>query len=259
MNQQKQRFSLHNIIENAAEKAAIEILKNIFLFIFSTCILGILGHIVTSPTQYLTEYVIVISISFVCGAGYLITTIILQKKEFDYRIIEKRYEYKYESKTLIKFTKTFTIKALTKTCDRLLDRYNWSGSGKVIVECANKNFSIIMMPRTDNYQRIEVNFGRTLQKGECITVVLEYTLHDPLMTAIPFLCSTIVEPTDLQVLTIKTPVEWHIKDAIFATRKNAEDHHTTHSGTIEFVNGVCTWEVKDPQQHTVYSLKWDFE
>lgn len=256
---EKRSRPVRRFIENVAKNTATGLLKILFLFIFNSGVIGVLTHIATTQIKYLVQYALIISTSVALGLGYLITTFILRNREFDYQILEKIYEYEYLSLTSMTLRKTVTIKALTRKCDRFFERYIWTGSGPATMTCENKSYNIIETPRTDCFQRTEIRFERTLRLWEKITIVLDYILDDPHQIAVPFLSTTVIEPTKKQTLIVSVPKDWALKDAIIEIRRCAEDHHTESSNIIEFEYGVCKWEMEDPELHKVYSIKWDLK
>lgn len=241
------------------EKTIYEILKRIFMFVFSSGTTFVLVNIYTSHLQFISQYAVILSISFGTGIGLLSILLLKRKTEFDYIILFKEYEYKYINLKSIVFTKKFKIRAMTNKCDRLFDKYNWTGSGPVDVKCSDQDFNIIMLHRSDNFQRLEVCFGRNLKIGETIEIELTYTLDDAEIRAIPYLCTTIVEPTKFQILRVVVPDEFKLQRANTEIRRSVESHLSESSDIKPFKNNVCEWEIAKPKLYYVYSIKWNFD
>ncbi len=261
----KEKFK--KFLEDAFYKGVYEVVKCLLLIVFSSGIFGLIAHAVTVNISFLAPYVLYITVFFSAGGAFFCIILYerlslrkprFPKLEFHFRIIEKEYTYEYKDKNHMIFTKRIKLKALKNNLDRYHDRYCWSGLGNVLVRSEVKDQIFLSMGRKDVYHEYEILFGRNLKKGEEIETCIVFELEDLQGQAIPFLSTTISEPTQYQILRVIIPKSLGVEKAVAEIKPCTDSYIPIDTELINFnVSGEAKWETKKPRLLYVYSIRWN--
>ncbi len=212
------------------------------------------------PVQYRKWIAILVVIVFTLGYLELLSRLSNSKPRFpsmvcDYEILRKNMRLEY-GKGACKYLLEIKLKSKKNNLDRYYGKYTWSGSGKALLKCTNRKYSLIELVRKDAYIEYEVLFNRTYRRGEVFSFVIEGTMPDPAYSFVPFLSTQVVVPTAKLNIHILIPPVYGVREIICesmaATRKNDE-----MSKTISLDDeGQAHWEINNPKLLYIYVMRW---
>lgn len=216
---------------------------------------------------------IFLAILFGIVSGYIVFTCIYKKLcynkpifpqlDFDYKILEKEITYKYLSKEDMQYEKRFKLKALKNDLNKYLDKYHWTGSGKVLIKSIIKDHKVFTTIRDDTYQEYEVHFRRVLNKGNEITSGIIMYLSDPEKRAVPFLACTVNEPTEKLTINVLINKNLKVDRIITEIKPHGKSVKVFESKEARFEESgeyyKYTWEIVKPKLLFRYIAKWQFE
>lgn len=155
------------------------------------------------------------------------------------------------------YVKRKRLKALKDDLDRCVDKYQWTGNGKVIVKLSDPNQELIELKRRETWKVFEIKFPRTLKKDEEVTVEMVFELEDVKKESVPVLSSTITEPTKFLRMKVVFPDAVGVDPVIvksvlsgLAARKPLE------SSTDRITFSEYIWDIPDPEISKCYMLQW---
>lgn len=105
----------------------------------------------------------------------------------DWIVVKKEITYRYISHTSLQYTRAITLKARRSGLDRYVDKFNWSGKGKIELSSMVPEHTVRLLGRRNIWRLYEVTLGHSLRKGEIIVVEVKWDLRDPDGQAVPFL------------------------------------------------------------------------
>ena len=253
-------------IKDMVNKSIYDMIKTLLVLFVTSGSLGFLVSIVTSKIGFLAQYSLFITILSVAAVCFIfmavhdrfsINYVVIRVTESCFRIIKKEYTYTYKDKKNMTFRKKLTLKALKNNTDCYHDRYFWTGHGDTTVVSEHNDQEYAETIRKDVYQEYVINFDRNLKKGEVIVTSIFFTLEDLDNKAIPFLSTTISEPTDYLSMKVKVPVSFRIEKAIAEIFPCADSYIPVKTEIILFdKDGEAKWEVNNPKRFHLYSLRW---
>jgi hypothetical protein len=258
---------IEKCIESIVTKGLYEILKYLLLLIFSSGFIGFITHITTSNISFLSQYAILITTFVAAGGGFLCFLIYERVSsthpkfpalEFHFKVLEKEYTYEYLDKNHMTFRKRIKLKALRNNLDRYHDRYCWTGVGGITIQSEFEDQELLLTARKDIYHEYDILFGRNLKKGEEIETCLFFDLEDTENQAVPFLSTTVAEPTDYQVLRVIIPKSFGVEKAIAEIFPCADSFLPLETKIINFsITREAKWEMKKPKLLYVHSMRWN--
>jgi hypothetical protein len=172
-----------------------------------------------------------------------------------YSIVRNALHYEYLDDVHMRHLKTIKIKALTRGVSSYHDRYIWTGDGAIEVRCRIKGQAYMDRGKLSGYQCYAIALGRTLNKGEECEVEIEWTLTDSGHRAQPFLATTIREPTDDLVMSVKLPA--NPGEAICEVRTHGSVLVPTETTAIRFDrSNTAVWFKHKPKLLHHYQMRW---
>ena len=253
-------------IKDMISKSIYDIIKTLLVLFITSGSLGFLVNIITSKIQFLAVYSLFITILAIATTGLIvmgihdrlsINYVVIRVNESCFRILKKEYTYTYTDKNNMTFRKELALKVLKNNTDCYHDRYFWTGHGNTTVASEHNDQEYAETIRKDVYQEYVINFDRNLKKGEVIETSIFFTLEDLDNKAIPFLSTTISEPTDYLSMKVKVPVSFGIEKAIAEIFPCADSYIPVKTEIILFdKDGEAKWEVNNPKRFHLYSLRW---
>ena len=247
-------------------KGIYDIIKTLLVLFVTSGSLGFLINLLTSKIRFLAQYSLFLAILSAAAACFVIMAlhdrfsikyVVIRDIERRFRILRKECAYTYRDRNNMTYRKKLLLKVLKNNTEFYNDRYFWTGHGntKVISEHADQEYAETV--RKDVYQEYVINFDRNLKKGEVIETSLFFTLEDLDNKAIPFLSTTISEPTDYLCMKVKVPVSFGIEKAIAEVFPCADSHTPVRTEILPFDNdGEAKWEIDSPMRFHMYSLRW---
>lgn len=247
-------------------KSIYDIIKTLLVFFITSGSLGFLVNLVTLKIKFLAQYslfITILSVAAVCIIIMIIrdrlsiSYVVIRDIESCFRILKKECTYTYKNKNNMTFRKKLTLKVLKNNTDCYHDRYFWTGHGNTTVISEHNDQEYTETIRKDVYQEYVIKFDRNLKKGEVIETSLFFTLEDLDNKAIPFLSTTISEPTDYLCMKVKVPVSFKIEKAIAEIFPCADSYIPVKTEIIMFdKDGEVKWEISSPKRFHLYSLRW---
>lgn len=178
--------------------------------------------------------------------------------DYDFQMIEKSIMTDYESRGKIIHRKKYKIKALRNGVDRMTDRYNWTGNGLVEIESKKKGQELHLLPPQSVWRRYELRFDRSLRKGDVIDCEIELTIEDDEKASVPFLSTTVTEPTKSLSMSVRLSQEFGVSYVIFDKRPSMSSETSLGSESVELDNGLAIWKIKSPKLYHHYEIRWTF-
>lgn len=247
-------------------KSIYDIIKALLILFVTSGSLGFVVKIITSKIQFLSQYSLFITILSIAAAcifvmavhdRFSINYVVIRDAKSCFRILKKECTYTYKDKNNMTFRKKLTLKVLKNNTECYHDRYFWTGHGNTTVVSEHNDQEYAETVRKDVYQEYVINFDRHLKKGEVIETSVFFTLEDLDNKAIPFLSTTISEPTDFLSMKVKVPVSFGIEKAIAEVFPCADSYTPVKTEIILFDNdGEAKWEISSPKRFHLYSLRW---
>lgn len=253
-------------IKDMINKSIYDIIKTLLVLFITSGSLGFLANALSSKIQFLRQYTLFVAImaaAAVCLAVMALydrlsaNYVVIRDIESCFRILKKEYTYTYKNRNNMTFRKKLTLKVLKNNTACYHDRYFWTGHGNTRVTSEHADQEYVETIRKDVYQEYVINFDRNLKKGEIIETSLFFTLEDLDNKAIPFLSTTISEPTDYLSMKVKVPVSFRVEKAIAEIFPCADSYIPVKTEIIMFnSDGEVEWNVKNPKRFHLYSLRW---
>lgn len=257
---------LVRFFKDMVSKSIYDIIKTLLVLFVTSGSLGFLVNISTSKIHYLAQYSLVITIlavALVCIGVMAVhdrfstNYVVIRGIESCFRILKKECTYTYKNKNNMTYRKKLTLKVLKNNMDCYHDRYFWTGHGNTTVVSEYDDQEYAETVRKDIYQEYVIKFDRNLKKGEVIETSLFFTLEDLDNKAIPFLSTTISEPTDYLSMKVMIPVSFRIERAIAEIFPCADSYIPVKTEIIFFdKDGEVKWEINNPKRFHLYSLRW---
>lgn len=176
----------------------------------------------------------------------------------NFEILDLRILYDHREIDSMVYTKRKKLKALKDNLDRYADRYNWTGKGAVSPRSLRKSEKYYETERRSTWQYYELRFEKSVKKGEEVDVDVVWDLKDTERKAIPFMSTTIEEPTKKLSLKVKFPnnsdVDHVIKEIspfIGAKMPFSSVREATTEKEYE-------WIIDDPKLLFHYELRWEW-
>lgn len=253
-------------IKDMVNKSIYDIIKTLLVLFVTSGALGFLVNITISKIQFLAQYSLFFTILSITAVCFIIMAIhdrlsvnyvVIRGFESCFRILKKECTYTYKNRNNMTYRKKLTLKVLKNNMDCYHDRYFWTGQGntKVVSEYYDQEYAETV--RKDVYQEYVINFDRNLKKGEVIETSLFFTLEDLDNKAVPFLSTTISEPTDYLSMKVKVPVSFGVEKAITEIFPCADSYIPVKTEIILFdKDGEVKWEISSPKRLHLYSIRW---
>lgn len=145
---------------------------------------------------------------------------VFPKAESDFLILDKEISIRFHSLEDIRYRKKFTLKALRKGLDRYTDKYKWSGDGEVRVRSGHDEHQLRLTHRSALWQWYDLCFDRMLNKGDTIDIEVIWQIEDKNKTAIPFISTTVEEPTESLKMELWAAESFGIRQATCDHKSN---------------------------------------
>lgn len=239
------------------------VLGTIVVFILSKISVDLFSSVFTSIEPYRNWIVILAT------AAILLIAILLYGKfnkyrphyealDFDFSILETEIVYVHEMKNKMVYTKKKKVKTLKSGLDRYSDKYHWTGRGTLSLSTPISGHKVIETIKKSVWQYYEIKFPRVLKEGEEVQTEVVWTLEDKANVAVPFVSSTISEPTDLLKITLRTPENLGVTRATKEISCSIEAKKPIREDDLILHRGEGTWEVENPKLFHHYELRWDW-
>lgn len=180
-------------------------------------------------------------------------------KEGDVRVLRKEivYTYAQDGKTMTQF-KRLQIKALKDGITEYIDRYRWTGSGKIGVKSMTPGFRISRQFRVPGeiWNYFAVAFPKPLEVDEVVEFTIQWDLVDQNRIAIAFL-STMIE-RDTEYLSLEVSLPTPPKRAYYYEFESFIDTLPVETKEV-FWNPKeksIRCEVPNPQKYHKYLIRW---
>lgn len=174
----------------------------------------------------------------------------------DYTVVSKEVSYEYESRTKLKYVKIVTIRAERDGIQTFHDKYNWTGSGNIDIDSLVQEHTIRPLGQRNIWQAYEVDFGKTLNKGDTERIAVRWRLEDPEMRAVTFMSQSIDVPTRRLQFRIKVPDEFNVRHGRSVIRQTIDTMNVVKSSDIDVINGEAAWLIEKPKLLHCYELSW---
>jgi hypothetical protein len=179
-----------------------------------------------------------------------------EKLECDFHIIDKEISIRFNSLEDILYTKKMTLKALRNGLDRMPDKYNWTGNGKVEVQSRYEEHRLVLGDRASVWQMYELKFDRVLNKGDSIDIAIDWKIEDRDKTANSFISTTIHEPTEKLAMKVFFADSFGVRQVICEEKADMGAIRPYSSKILPLVGGEAAWPVAKPKLLHYYEVRW---
>jgi hypothetical protein len=216
--------------------------------------------------DFLKPYTIHVTI-FIVSLAVLLIIVLLKKfnrynpsfprVDCDFHVIKKQISINFISPKKIIYSKHFELRALRDNLTRYEDKYRWSGkTPPVSLESGLKQHTVIQTGTRNLWNLYEVKFNRSHKKNDVIHVEAVWKMEDPEMTHVPFISTTIEEPTDDLSLRVQFNKSFGVSEVVCDHRHCIQSGATISSETHEIDNGEYSWDIKNPKLLHHYEIRW---
>jgi hypothetical protein len=258
---------LHTIREDVTGHVVWEI-SRIILVAISTWLLTFVGsRSIASAVGSVAPYKTHLAIAAASLFALTMVTLLLRldkyrphfpRLHFDYQLLEHEITYDHIDKYRMTYTRRKRIRALRSGLDRYHDKYHWSGRGKCELKSGIRGQKVTLTERKSVWQYYEIRFPKTLNKGEIIETLVIWDLEDTEQVSLPFLSSTIEEPTRHLKMTLKLPEILEVDSVVEEVSSYIGAKTPFTSEIKELSHGQVEWVIDNPKLLHHYQLKWEW-
>jgi hypothetical protein len=178
--------------------------------------------------------------------------------EFDFEVEELEITYEYQDMQHMTYSKRKKLKALRNGLDRYQDKYLWTGGDNVTLSSGVASQKVEKTERKNVWQNYEIRFPNMLNKGDVIDTCPVWTLIDNESKAVPFMSSTIEEPTKHLKIVLRLPKNVKVASVVKEISSGLGAKKPFSSIPDELKNDTVIWEEPDPKLLYHYELKWQW-
>lgn len=182
---------------------------------------------------------------------------VFPKADFDFLVLDKEISIRLLSLEDIVYRKKYKLQALRNGLGRFTDKYNWTGSGVVTVRSHHDEHRLVLTTRGAVFQWYEIHFDRVLKKGEIIDIEAVWNIEDKNQTAIPFISTTIEEPTSSLTMRVFGSDFFGIRQATCEHKATMGTQKPYDSNTLQANGGEVIWDVPHPKLYHYYEMRWN--
>lgn len=176
----------------------------------------------------------------------------------DFEILELEIIYDHKQQNRMVYTKRKRLRALRNGLDRYFDRYRWTGGGTVAMRSSMKGQQIVTEERRSVWQFYAIKFNRKLGRGEEIQTEVVWELEDIENVAVPFLSSTVEEPTARMILKVKFPPELNVEEVIREISPVMGARKPFSTTPDKTAHSEYTWTIASPKLLYHYEVGWEW-
>ena len=181
----------------------------------------------------------------------------LPKQQHDFEQLARIISFEYRDLTHCIYRKAFKLRALRAGLSSYEDKYKWTGVSSPVIHSAVKEQTVRLTHQKSVWQFYQVEFERALNKGDIVDIDLVFTIYEPEHSFVPFISTTIEEPTKQLSFKLTIPSSFGIT---YATREIAScigARVPFRTERVQFdTNGHLEWDIPKPKIHHYYELRW---
>lgn len=178
--------------------------------------------------------------------------------EFDFEVLELEITYEHHEKNKMTYSKRKKLKALRNGLDRYQDKYLWTGKGNVTLKSKDKSQKVAATDRKNVWQNYEIRFPYMLNEGDIIETCPVWTLIDEENMAVPFMSSSIEEPTKNLKFVLKLPADVKVASVVKEISSGLGARKPFSSVPDELKDSSVVWIEPEPKLLHHYELKWQW-
>jgi hypothetical protein len=258
-----------NVSSGVIGNAIWEAIKFIVGLVFTTSVCVYLSQLIILVVNlsYISQFRWILAV--VAGSGGAWLFMVLREKynrfrpsfpplKFNFAVVERDVTYEYIDKTHMVYKKRVIVKALTSGLDSYRDRYSWTGRGNVAIRSGIREHEFTKTFRRNIWQFYEIRFQKALKKGEQIETEVIWKLEDTEGVAVPFMSSTIEEPTELLRLNLSLSPSLGVREATCEISSAIGAKLSPFFSEVRPLdrNGKLSWVIKKPKLLYHYEIKW---
>jgi hypothetical protein len=175
-----------------------------------------------AKADWLRPWRVPLGVSAVCVAFFATTLLVrtlnrrhvprYPRLDFEFHLVSKELTYTRQPDGRVQYRRRWRARALKNGLDTFTDKYHWTGTTPTAPTPAIKGQQVYVTIRKNVWQYYEVRLPHTLNKGDLIDIEVAWRLDDADRAAVPFISTTIEDPTDLLTIT----ATFHPQDLIGA-------------------------------------------
>ena len=237
--------------------------------IFSTSTFILINNFLSTYIGFIRQNKLLFIVIFAIGGAWLFISLFhrfyrnrptFPVLDLDFRALEREITYEYKNNNHMFYKKRVLLQALKNNLDRYIDKYSWTGKGTIDVKSSIKDYLYKEGIKKNVWQFYEINFQKTIKKGEIIETELFWDLYDKESKAVPFFSCTITEQTNLLILKLILPPKFGVKEVICEISCGIDaSYRPFKTKTLPLDrNGTVKWIVKNPKILYYYEMRWIF-
>lgn len=174
----------------------------------------------------------------------------------DFHIVESRILFEYSNPSKVTYKKSYRLRAMRQGLDEFVDKYHWTGSGKCALRSGKEDHQVRLTRQKNVWQLFSVTFPKSLNRGEEIDTEVIWDLDDIDGKAVPFISSTIHDPTDKLVLSVRLAPVLGVKKVTCEHAVDIGAHKVINSTQLELRDDFAEWTVEQPDLLHHYEMRW---
>jgi hypothetical protein len=178
-------------------------------------------------------------------------------QEYDFEQLTRAISFEYTGSGTVIYTKQIKLRARRQGLSKYVDKYRWTGESNPAIQSSVDGQSFLLTDRRNVWQFYEIRFERPLNKDESVQTKLVFTMIEQGHGFVPFISTTIEEPTRRLSLELKIPPSLGITYVMceIAECMGSRNPPILTKQIPLKIDGVARWELT-PKLHHYYEMKW---
>lgn len=175
---------------------------------------------------------------------------------FDFTVLEKTITYDATAQNAILYTREYELESRYSHQHAYSDKFHWTGTRQPAPVSMYENHMVVETTKRSVWRYFEIRLPHHLRRGERVRTGVKWVLDDSDAASVPFISTTVEEPTKLLRMKITLPdlrnkkITREVCPSIgvakpFESTEVALDSH-----------GQYTWEIHNPKLLHYYELRW---
>jgi hypothetical protein len=174
----------------------------------------------------------------------------------DFHIIEKHISIHYQSPEDVEYRRRYKLRCRRRGQDTFHDKFHWTGGGVPQLKCVDNNHTVTLGRLKNVWQYYDVTFPKALKKNESIETEIIWTLRNVDKKMVPFISTTLIEPTDHLKFSVFLCKELGVNEVFceHAPELGSDQPFSTH--TVPLDQGHASWSIANPKILHHYEVRW---
>ena len=180
----------------------------------------------------------------------------LPKVQHDFEEVSRSISFQYLDIHHITYIKEIVLRARRQGLSSYIDKFRWTGESVPEIRSDIRGQTVRLTHQKSVWQFYQIDFDRSLNKGEAVTTRLIFHIVDQTHSFHPFISTNIEEPTKHLALELRVPPELGVTYVTCEISSCIGARVPFFTKTISVdTNGVARWE-EIPKMHHYYEMQW---